>query len=202
MNKDTKFIFKKKKIQKIIFYLILFTVVVFLSYFSIPKFLNYTPELIVNSLKKNSELNIKNISKINYRFFPSPRLRIHGSNLEIGENILEVKEAKVDIIINSLNLINYKELVYDRLLISGGSTNIRINKINKLLNFIKKNKKRINFKKNNIIVLQKNKKLFEIDSGETKIYSKNNTQQLKSTGLLLNHKVIFFLKTNLRAKVI
>ena len=193
MNKDSIYIFKKK-IHKIIFYLLLFIVVIFLAYFSIPKFLNYTPELIKESLKKNNELNIKNISNTKYSLFPSPRLRVYGSSIEFEENLLKIEKAQVDIVLNPLNLINYKTLDYDRLLISGGLINIKINKVNQLLNFIKKNKKNINFQKNTIIVFQKNKKLFEIDNGIAKVYSRNNTQQVKISGLLLNHKINFFFK--------
>ena len=199
MNKVSIYIFKKK-IHKIIFYLLLFIVVIFLAYFSIPKFLNYTPEFIKESLKKNNELNIKNISNTKYSLFPSPRLRVYGSSIEFEENLLKIEKAQVDIVLNPLNLINYKTLDYDRLLISGGLINIEINKVNQLLNFIKKNKKNINFQKNTIIVFQKNKKLFEIDNGIAKVYSRNNTQQVKISGLLLNHKINFFLKMNLEIK--
>ena len=193
MNKDSIYIFKKK-IHKLIFYLLLIIVVIFLAYFLIPKFLNYTPELIKESLKKNNELNIKNISNTKYRLFPSPRLRVYGNGIEFEENLLKIEKAQIDIVLNPLNLINYKTLDYDRLLISGGLINIKINKVNQLLNFIKKNKKNINFKKNTIIVFQKNKKLFEIDNSIAKVYSKNNTQQVKISGLLLNHKINFFFK--------
>ena len=137
MNKDSIYIFKKK-IHKLIFYLLLIIVVIFLAYFLIPKFLNYTPELIKESLKKNNELNIKNISNTKYRLFPSPRLRVYGNGIEFEENLLKIEKAQIDIVLNPLNLINYKTLDYDRLLISGGLINIKINKVNQLLNFIKK----------------------------------------------------------------
>ena len=159
MNKNLNFIFKKKIINKIILYFLLFTVVVFFTYFSIPKFLNYTPELIKKSLKKNSKFNIKNISNINYKFFPTPRLRVYGSNLEHEENILKIEGAEIDIILNLISLIDYKRLNYDRLLVRGGSTNVKINKVNKLLDYIKKSKKKIKFKKNNIVILKEKKNI-------------------------------------------
>ena len=42
---------------------------------------------------------------------------------------------------------HYKRLNYDRLLIRGGTTNVKINKVNKLLDYIKKNQKKLNLKK-------------------------------------------------------
>ena len=176
MNKNLNFIFKKKIINKIILYFLLFTVVVFFTYFSIPKFLNYTPELIKKSLKKNSKFNIKNISKINYKFFPTPRLRVYGSNLEHEENILKIEDAEIDIILNLISLIDYKRLNYDRLLIRGGSTNVKINKVNKLLDYIKKSKKKIKFKKNNIVILKEKKKIFEVKNSTTKIDSQKKNK--------------------------
>ena len=194
MNKKLNLIFKKKKIYKIILYLFLFILFIFFVYFFIPKFFDYSPKLIEESLKKNSNFNIKNISNINYRFFPSPRLRLSANNLGLEEDILEVEDAEIDIILNPSRLFNYKKLHYDKLLIRGGSTNIKINKAIQLLSYIKKNKKKINFKKNTIILLQKNKKLFEINNSIIKINYKNNIEELSVNGLLLNNKISFLLK--------
>jgi len=192
MNKKLNFIFKNKKIYKIILYPLLLIVIISLVYFSIPKFFNYTPKLIEKSLKKNSNFIIKNITNTNYRLFPSPRLRLYGSNLKLEESFLEIDGAEIDIILDPLSLINYRRLDYSRLLIRGGSTNIKIDKVNQLLNFTKKNKTKINFKNNTIAILQENKKLFEINDTITQINSKNNIQQLAIEGLLLNHKLTFF----------
>jgi len=200
MNKNSNFNFKYKIINKIILYLLLSISFFFFTYLSIPKFLNYTPELIEESLRKNSGFNIKNISSINYRIFPSPRLRVYGSNLELEENVLKVQGSEIDIILDPLNLIHNQKLHYNTLLVKGGSTNIKINKINHLLNQIKKNKKKITFKKNNIIILRESKKLFEINNSIIRINSENNVQQLKINGLLLNYKIYFLFKNNPESK--
>ena len=68
MNKKTNFFFKKKT-YKFFLYTLLFIVIIFLVYLSIPKLFNYTPQLVEESLKKNSDFKIKNISKTNYHFF-------------------------------------------------------------------------------------------------------------------------------------
>ena len=200
MNKNLKLIFKKKKIYKITLYFFLFIVIIFFSYFSIPKFLNYTPKLIEESLKKNNNLNIKDISNINYRIFPSPRLNVSGSTLELEDNVLEVKGVKIDIILNPLSLINYKKFDYDRVLIKGESIDIKINKVNRLLNYINKNEKKINFKENTIFILKENKKLFKINKGTIKINSKYSTQQLSINGLFLNYKIKFLLENESEKK--
>ena len=200
MRKKLNFIFKNKKINKVFLYLLVFFVFSFSVYLFIPKFFNYTPNLIQKSLNKNSNINIKNISNITYKFFPSPRLRISGSSLEVGENILEVEGAEVDILLNLLNIINYRTLNYNKLSIREGSIFIKIKKINQLFNYIKNNKKKINFSKNSIFFLQEKKKLFEIKNSKIKINSKNNKQELGVDGLLLNHKTSLRLKNNIENK--
>ena len=126
MNKKLNFIFKNKKIYKVFLYLLVFFVIIFFVYLFTPKFFNYTPTLIQKSLNKNSNINIKNISNISYKFFPSPRLRLSGSHLEFGENILQAEDAEIDIILNPLSIINYKILDYNKFLVKGGSTIIEL----------------------------------------------------------------------------
>ena len=204
MNKKLNFIFKQKKKYKIILYLFTVAVIIFSIYFSIPNFFNYSTKQIEENLKKNSELNIKNISNIDYRFFPSPRLRLSGSTLEAEESILEVKGAEIDIILKSLNIINFKKIDYNKLLIRGGTTRIQIEKINQLFDYIKKNKKKINFQKNKIILLQDKKKLFEITENKIKINRKNKNSQLSINGFFLNHRISFLLinKSKNNSKII
>jgi len=201
MNKKFKFIFKYKKNYKSILYLLLFIVFIFSIYFFIPKFFNYTPKLVQESLKRNSNINIKHITNINYKFFPSPRLRLSGVDLEFGEDILGVENTEVDIILKPLRIINYKNLDYNKFLLSRGSTNIELSKVNKLFDYIKKNKNKINFKNNTIILQRENKKLFEINDSLIKFNTKNNIQQLSINGLFLNHKTSFILKDKNDSKI-
>ena len=203
MNKKLNFIFKKKKIFKIILYFVLFIVTFFIIYLNIPKFFNYSPPLIEESLKRNSELNIKKISNIKYKIFPSPRLALYAGSLEHEKNFLKIESVEIDIILNTFNIFNFKKINYDNILIRGGSTNIKINKIDQLLDFVKKNTKNIYFKENNIVLFQKNKKLFEIENSIIKTYS-NNKPQLSINGFFLNHKITFLLKkkSNTRNNII
>ena len=201
MNKKLKFILFYKKNYKAILHSFLFIVFISSVIFFIPKFFNYEPKLIQESLKKNSDINIKHISNIDYKFFPSPRLRLSGIDLDFGENILEVKNTEVDIILNPLRIFNYKIFDYNKFIIKGGSTNIKTNKVDQLFDYIKKNKIKINFIKNNIVLERENKKLFEIKNSVVKFNTKDNIQQLSVTGLFLNHKVFFILKDKNDSKI-
>jgi|TARA_B100001093_G_scaffold502146_1_gene554716 hypothetical protein len=201
MNKNLNIFFTNKKNYKVILYLLIFFVIIFSTYIFTPSFFSYTPALIQESLKKNSNIKIKNISNIDYKFFPSPRLKLSGINLEFGDNIMEIADAKVDIILNPLSIIKYKILDYDKLLVNGGSTNIQINKYSKLFNYIKKNQKKVIFKKNKIILLKENKKLFKINDSLIKINTKNNIQYLNINGLFLSHQISFSLENKLDGKI-
>ena len=194
MNKKLNYILNLKKNLKYILYLLVFLVIIFSIFFIIPKFFNYTPSLIQESLKKNSDIRIKNISDIDYEFFPTPRLRLPGSDLDFEGNFLEVKNAEINIILNPLSIINYKILDYNKLTINGGSSNLKVNSVNQLFKYIKKNQKKINFKKNKIILLRENKKLFEINESSTKLRTKKKINQLNINGLFLDHKISFILE--------
>ena len=194
MNKNLNLILKIKKNYKYFLYLLAFIVIIISIYFVVPKFFSYTPKLIEEILKKNSNIDIKNISNINYKFLPSPRLRLSASNLEFQESFLDIESAEVDIVLDPLSIINHKIFDYNKLLIKGGSSNIEINKVNQLFNYVKKNQKKIQFTKNNIIFFDKNKKLFEINESSTKFKSKNNIQKLSANGHFLNHKISFILE--------
>ena len=198
MIKNFKFIFKKKSIYKISFYSLGFFIIVFFSYFLIPNFFIYSPQLIEESLKKNNDINIKNISKINYKAFPTPRLKVSGSNADIKKNILEIDESEIEIILNPIHILNYKKLFYNKIIIKGGSTKINTNNINQLINYFKKNKLKIFLKENNIILVKNDKFLFQINDSKIAISPANNQKQLTIDGVFLNHKIIFLLNSKLR----
>ena len=201
MNKKLKFISIDKRKYKIILYLLLFIVIFFSIYIFIPKFFNYTPKLVQESLEKNQDINIKRISNISYDILPSPRLRLSGVDLEFGDNILRVENTEAYIVLNPLKIINNKILNYNKLLFKGGSTNIEIEKFNKLFDYIKNNKNKIKFNYSNIILLRENKKLFEISDSLIKFNTNNNIQQLSINGLFLNHKASFILEDKDDSKI-
>lgn len=196
MNNKLSFIFKEKKNYKIILYLLIFTIVIFSTYFLIPKFYNYPHKLIKESLKKNNNLHITKISNLNYQIFPSPRIKLFGVNLRLEKNILETENAEIDIILNLTSIINYKKINYKNILVKNGTTKIKTSETNQLLNYINRNEKKISFQENTIILLKDNKKLFKVDNSEMNINIASRNQQLSINGFLLNHKVSFLVKKN------
>jgi len=193
MIKNFKFIPGKKNIYYFFFYFFIFFIIIFFSYFSIPKFFNYSSQLIEESLKINNNINIKNISKIAYKIFPTPRLRIYGSNFNIKENTLKIDGNEIEIILNLASILNYKKLFYNKIIIKGGSTKINVSNINQLLNYFKKNKLKIFLKENNFILVNNDKFLLEINDVKAEVNNINNELELIINGIFLNHKITFLL---------
>ena len=197
MIKNLNLILKKKTIYKIIFNFLVFFIIIVFTYFSIPYFFNYSSQLIEENFKTNNDINIKNISKINYKAFPTPRIEVYGSNLYLKENILEIDGSEIVIILNPSKILNNKKLYYSKILIKGGSTKIKTNNINKLSNYFKKKKLKIFLIKNNLFFIRNKKSLFEINNSIVEIRPSNNRKQLRVNGIFLNHKITFLLKSQL-----
>jgi len=197
---NLNFIIIKRNVFKIILYPIIFFILISLAYFFTPKLFDYSPQLVKEKLKQNNNINIKDILKINYKAFPSPRLRISGSNFTMEEGAIAVENSEIDIILNISGILNNKKLVYNKLFIKKGSSKVNINNINQLLNSIEKNKKKIFFKENNLILVQNNKSLIEINNSLIKINFINGHQELNINGIFLNHKILIKLDSKLENK--
>ena len=110
-------IFKKINILKHILYLLILFIITLSIYLSVPKLFNYPNELLIRNLKLNNNIEIQNISRINYKIFPTPRLRLSGIDLSIKGGILKIDGGEIDIIISIKNILKYKKFYYNKLLI-------------------------------------------------------------------------------------
>lgn len=195
------------KKNKFIVYLFFLASFFLITYFTIPKSLNFSVDSIKENLKNNNNINISNISKVNYKIFPTPRLSILNIDFVIGEEIFEVNNSELQIILNISQILNSQEINYKKLLIKNGSSKINLNNFNQVLTIISKNKKILTFKKNNLIFLQKNKFLFEIDNALIKVSKFKNKGALTLNGNFLKNKISLKLenisknKNNLKLKI-
>ena len=170
------FLISKSSNRKLTFilYFVLISLFFSISYLSSPKLLNYSlrDAFIKEALKTNNNINLKKFKSINYKIFPTPRLLIKDSNFSYNEDFIFVENSDINIILNITSLLKYKNFNYKRVLIGNGESKISINNIYKSLETIKKNQRRINFKKTNFVFLGNNKKFFKIDSSNLIIKKK------------------------------
>jgi len=197
-NKKFNFFVKVKKKVKFILYLT--SLFIFITYFSLPKLFNYSLQSIKENLKINNNISINSITKVDYRIFPSPRLRISNSDFTIGKNNIEVNDSEVEIILNIRHILKFKDINYKKLLIKKGSVKIDLNNINQVLNIIINNNKKLIFKKNNLIFFIKDQTLFEINETLIKINRNKKESFLIVNGNFLNNKVLIKLNNSSKNK--
>ena len=188
------------KAQKKLKFILYFSSFFLLTYLCIPKLLNFSPESIKENLKNDNNININNISKVNYKIFPTPRLSIPNSDFTIGEDVLEVSNSDIEIILNISKILNFKEINYKKLIINKGTSKINLNNINLLLSITNKNKKKLTFSENNIIFFQKEKVFFEINNASIKMNQHKIKKNLILNGNFLNNKIFIELNSTLKNK--
>jgi len=190
---------KKQKIS-IFLYALFFLLFFSVTYFSIPKLLNFSLESIKEKLKNNNNINIINISKVNYKVFPTPRLSIPNSNFTIGDGVFEVNNSELEIILNISQILNFKEVKYKKLLIKKGVSRISLNNINQIFPMITENKKKLTFKENNLIFLQKDNFFFEINNALINTKKIGKKKELILNGSFLNNEILIKLDSALGNK--
>jgi hypothetical protein len=193
-NKKLNFTLKNQKKLRFIFYFFSFLIISFIFYLSIPKLLTYSTDSIKENLKINNNINIKEISKIEYKIFPTPRLKLLNSNFTIGEKIFEIINSDLEIVLNINQILDFKETNYKKLFINKGSSKINLDNINQLFILIEKNKKKLTFRENNIIFFQKDNIFFEVSDAQIELSQLAKKTELAVNGIFLNNKI--FIKLN------
>ena len=201
MLKIKKSIFTLKNNKKLKFSLYLSFVLFFISviYFSIPKLLIFSVDSIKDNLKDNNNIEINNISKLEYKIFPTPRLSIVNSNFTIGDGIVEVSNSKLELILNISQILNLKKINYKKLSIKNGSLKLDFNNINLLLSRVSKGKKKLSFRKSNLVFFQKETPFFEIKDTDIDIIQiKGGKNKLIINGNFLNNKISVKIENKLK----
>ena len=198
MQSIKKLNFIKKNKLKFIF--ISFLAIFFAIYITTPKLFDFSTESINKNLKKNNNIEINSISKIEYKIFPTPRLNIFNSDFTIGDKAIDVTNSEINIILKISQILNFKEVNYKRLTINKGSLKINLNDINQLLSVNEKNIKKLVFRESNLFFIEKDKTFFEINDALIKINNVNKQKKLTLNGNFLNNKIFVKLENNKKNK--
>ena len=196
--KKWNFTTKYKKKFKFIYIFVFFLFFFFIIYFNTPKLFSYSLESIKKNLKINNNIDINEILKVNYKIFPTSRLKIPNSNFTIGKEKIEVSKSELIIILNISQILNFKNVNYKKLLVNNGSLKINLDKINHLLIKNNKSNKKIIFLNTNLNFFQKNKIFLKISDALVKINQPEDFFLLDINGNFLNHKISIKLDNTLK----
>jgi hypothetical protein len=189
LNLSKMNLFLKYKKFKFILFLFYFFIPLTIVYFSVPKLFNFSLQSIKTSLKTNSNIIISEILEVDYKIFPTPRLKILSNKFIIGDESIEVIDGELEIILNVRKIFSFKEINYKKILISKGISNINLNNINQLLTSVNGIKKNLLFQKNKIIFYQKDNAILEINDSTIKINQIKKKKELAINGNFLNNKI-------------
>ena len=197
-----------RKLTYLLYIIFLFILVV-IGYFLSPKFIDYSSrqELITDTLKAESRLQLQQFSEIHYKIFPSPRLVLKEASFVFNEGLVVTNESDFHIILKVKKLLSFKSFDFKSILIKNSNSKINFRKINTSINTLKKNKKKLLFEDSKFIFSDNTKDFFKIENSKLLIKNMNSESIIKLNGLLLNEN--FFInfvsttnnKNNLSIKI-
>jgi hypothetical protein len=182
--------FKKHLPLAVIFFTVLYLI--------IPTFYNYNKSNFENIICKNKKIKCIIDGKVNYRFYPSPRIKI--KKLTIHDLTTEKKlivAEKISIKLSIKNLLvrekhNFKKIELEKYTINQDLQNVGTYKdiFKKQINLIP-----INFKKGEILFFSKKEYVFKVSDANLKIKLIKNLFNLKLNGNFLDDKLYLDWKT-------
>ena len=199
MFKTINFFLKKKNLSVLKLYLLIFFLFLIFIYLSSPKFFNISKELLEKNLKTNHNINLSSSTNLKYQIFPTPRIIASDVNLNSEDDILQVENSEISFVLKFNKILDFKNLNYKKLIISKGNLTFDLKKSTNVINFLKKNNKKIIFEKNQLYLTQENEDLIVINNSRIQLNSDNLKKELVLNGLFLDNKINLSL-TNLSDK--
>jgi len=162
-------------------------------YLIIPTFYNYNQDNFENLICESKKIKCLVEGKINYRFYPSPRIKIQKLTIsdlaEDKKNLIVAEEIIIKLFVKQLldkEKHKFKKIILKKYEINQDLKNIESHKniFTKQINSIP-----INFKKGAIILFNKKNYVATINNANLKIKSIKNLFQLKLNGKFLGDKL-------------
>ena len=181
-----------------IFYFLTFIILALLIYSSIPAFYKFDKKYIQNVLCKDLNVKCEINGKINYSFFPSPRIKIR--DLEIKDiinsnvNLAQISSTALTVPFNSLlqkNKMKFKKIEIDKAVI-----NFNLDNANYYREFFqhKTLPKPINLKYGKIIFFDEKDEVASIENLNLIYKIKKDSNKVILKGDFLNDKISVILK--------
>ena len=194
----------KKNFLKInkyfLYYFFGFVISIIFIYSIIPVFYKFDKNYIQNVLCKDVNLECEIKGKINYSFFPTPRIKV--KSLEIKDikdsKIILARIPRTDLIISVSNLFPKNQIILKKIKINKSEINFNLNNIKYYNDFFKKNvlPKPISLENGKIIFFDDNSDVARIENLNI-IYKVNrNSNKIILKGDFLEDKINIILKNN------
>jgi len=186
---------KQPEFRSFLTYIFSFIILTLLIYLSIPFFFNYEnfKPKIEKKLFFNFGLNLKFTDKIQYNFFPSPRLNIYKVeilNFPEGSNKIGLVK-KIILKVPFKKLVNIKKIDFDSVELIDASINVKTSEINNFKNYLNNlsDNKPIYIKKSRINILDKDNLLLTIGIDKLDLSNKGLFTKANLKGQIFNTKV-------------
>ena len=159
-------------------------------YLNIPMFFNYDKSKLENTICKNLNIKCSIQGKINYSFYPSPRIKIKDLIIQdfVDKKKTFGKIENVAIKLSLYNLSNKNKSNFTKIELRDAKINFDLHELKEYKNFFKKkfNSKPINLKKGEIKFFDGEKDIATIRDANFKYKTNKNTDDVILKGNFLN----------------
>jgi len=167
-------------------------------YLNIPMFFNYDKSKLENTICKNLNIKCSIQGKINYSFYPSPRIKIKDLIIQdfVDKKKTFGKIENVAIKLSLYNLSNKNKSNFTKIELRDAKINFDLHELKEYKNFFKKkfNSKPINLKKGEIKFFDGEKDIATIRDAKFKYKTNKNTDDVILKGNFLNDDIYINLK--------
>jgi len=167
-------------------------------YLNIPMFFNYDKSKLENTICKNLNIKCSIQGKINYSFYPSPRIKIKDLIIQdfVDKKKTFGKIENVAIKLSLYNLSNKNKSNFTKIELRDAKINFDLHELKEYKNFFKKkfNSKPINLKKGEIKFFDGEKDIATIRDANFKYKTNKNTDDVILKGNFLNEDIYINLK--------
>ena len=169
-------------------------------YLFIPTFYNYDKSILEDIICKKKNIECVVEGKINYRFYPTPRIKISGIIIkdltEKKSTLIKIKKA--EIILSIKNLLAKEKHKYNKARLSNYEINFDLNKLKKYKNIFKKeiNFVPVIFNKGEIVLFEGEKYIATIGDANIDLKFVNNFTTAVLKGKFLSDDIYINLDIN------
>ena len=160
-----------------------------LLFFSIPKLFDFKKDekIVKIFLENNYDLEVKNLTSINYNIFPSPNLSLQNSSFKVKNHPINLQTENMKIFLKFKNIYNLSKLEPKKIVFKETNSDLDIELTKELSNFFQNFDYKLKIESLNINFKKDGKSIFEIEKIN---FSNYGFKRNKIEGILFKEKFI------------